>query len=143
MYKRSLFYKEDNTNKILLVLVILLIISQAWQIYSLNEYKKETDIIRQELEAMINTLFRPQNTVSVNDFLTKLTVHDEVAKYKGVVPDTIVQVTQENLATLSQQINGLDQSYIGAFIVQYPEEIIIYDFGNDKLVAQLSLPKIS
>jgi hypothetical protein len=142
--KKSFFYKRDNSNldKTLLILIILLIISQAWQIYSLNESKKETNIIRRELEAMINSLFKPPNTISVNDFLTKLTAHNELTKYRGIVPDTIVQINQQNLVTLAQQITGLDQSYIGAFIIQYPEEIIIYDLGNDKIIAQLTLPNI-
>lgn len=141
--RRFLTFGEDNSsiNKILLALVILLVILEGWEIYSIEVSKKETGIIRQELEAMITSLFGQQNRVNVADFMAKLTAHNESAKYKGIIPNTILQVNQQNLATLSKQIVGLDENYIGAFVIQYPEEVVIYDFGNDKILAQLSLPK--
>jgi len=78
-------------------------------------------------------------TVNVNDFLKKLTAHNEMTNYTGVVPLNIIQINSNNIDSLRTQINGLDVSYIGAFIVEYSDKIIIYDYDNDKLRLTSSL----
>ena len=77
-------------------------------------------------------------TISANDFLKKLTAHAEMKSYVGAAPLNIVQVTKDNLANLQSQINGLDASYIGTFIVQYSDRIIVYDYNNDKIAATVT-----
>src|SRR3989338_9053491 len=52
-------------------------------------------------------------TISMNDFLKKLTSHDEMKGYVGVAPLNIIQIHNNNLANLQSQIAGLDASYIG------------------------------
>lgn len=70
-------------------------------------------------------------TININDFLAKLTGHPEMEIYIGVAPSSIVQINSNNLANLQMQIEGLDESYLGSFIVQYPDSIVIYDYGSD------------
>ena len=79
------------------------------------------------------------DTISVEDFLKKLTSHDEMKSYIGIAPLNIIQVTNNNLASLQTQISGLDISYIGNFIVQYNDRIVFYDYNNDKLRGTVSL----
>ncbi|MBI2652018.1 hypothetical protein HYX00_01015 [Candidatus Woesearchaeota archaeon] len=78
-------------------------------------------------------------TINVNDFLKKLTSHNEMKNYVGVAPLNIVQINNNNLANLQAQINGLDASYAGNFIVQYTDRIVVYDYDNDKLRGTVSL----
>lgn len=78
-------------------------------------------------------------TVDAGDFLKKLTAHGEMKGYVGVAPLNIIQVNGNNLANLQAQINGLDVSYLGKFIVQYTDRIIVYDYDNDKLIGTVSL----
>ena len=78
-------------------------------------------------------------TVNVNDFLSKLTSHDETRAYVGVAPVNIIQVDNNNIANLQTQINGLDSSYIGDFIVQYSDAIVVYDYNNDVIKDTINL----
>ena len=72
-------------------------------------------------------------TVNINDFLKKLTSHNEMKSYVGVAPLNIIQITNNNFANLQSQINGLDASFIGNFIVQYTDRIVIYDYDENKI----------
>ena len=78
-------------------------------------------------------------TISTNDFLNKLISHPEMGAYVGVAPLNIIQVNSNNLANLQAQINGLDSSFIGSFIVQYTNAIVIYDYNNDVIKGTVSL----
>lgn len=80
-------------------------------------------------------------TVSVSDFLQKLTQHSELKNYAGVTPINVVQVNSNNLAGLQAQINGLDTSYIGDYIIQYKDKIAIYDYNNDKIKGNVNIPQ--
>lgn len=76
-------------------------------------------------------------TVDVNQFLAKLTSHEEMAAFVGISPLNIIQVNQQNLANLQAQIAGLDASYIGDHIIQYQEAIVIYNFDADTIKGQV------
>ena|SRR3989338_7626739 len=78
-------------------------------------------------------------TVSTKDFLNKLTSHPETKNYVGVSPLNIIQVSANNLPNLQSQISGLDTSYIGNFIVQYTDAIVVYDYAGDKIKGTVSL----
>ena len=78
-------------------------------------------------------------TVSTTDFLNKLTSHPEAKNYVGVSPLNIIQVSANNLPSLQSQISGLDTSYIGNFIVQYSDAIVVYDYAGDKIKDTVSL----
>ena len=78
-------------------------------------------------------------TININDFLNKLTSHDEAKAYVGVSPLNIVQINSDNIANLQAQIAGLDASYMGNFIVQYTDRIVIYDYGGDAIKGIVSL----
>ena len=78
-------------------------------------------------------------TVSADDFLKKLTSHSEMKSYLGVAPLNILQITNNNLANLQSQISGLDTSYIGSFIVQYTDRIVVYDYDNNLIRGTVSL----
>ena len=77
-------------------------------------------------------------TINTNDFLEKLTSHEEMKPYIGISPLNIVQVNSNNFASLQSQISGLDGSYIGNFIVQYKDGIVLYDYENDKVKGTLA-----
>ena len=78
-------------------------------------------------------------TVNANDFLKRLTSHSELKSYVGVAPLNVIQVNNNNFANLQSQIQGLDASYIGNFIVQYSDRIVVYDFDNDKVKGNVNL----
>ena len=78
-------------------------------------------------------------TINLNDFLKKLTAHDEMRTYVGVSPLNIIQINQNNIANLQAQIQGLDASYIGDFIVQYADAVVIYNYDSDAINGIVSL----
>lgn len=78
-------------------------------------------------------------TVNANEFLKKLTAHPEMKGYVGVAPLNVVQVNNNNFANLQSQINGLDASYIGNFIVQYTDRIVVYDYNKDAIRGNVNL----
>ena len=80
-----------------------------------------------------------QRSLNVNDFLKKLTSHAEMKGYVGVAPLNIIQIDNNNFANLQAQISGLDQSYIGNFIVQYTDRIVIYDYDENKIKGNVGL----
>lgn len=82
-------------------------------------------------------------TVSAEDFLKKLTAHPEMKSFVGIAPLNIIQVSQDNFANLQSQISGLDTSYIGSFIVQYSNAIVVYDYDNDKIKGTVNLQQPS
>jgi len=78
-------------------------------------------------------------TININDFLKKLISHDEMKGYVGVAPLNVIQINNNNFANLQAQINGLDASYIGNFIVQYNDRTVVYDYDNDRVRGTVSL----
>jgi len=80
--------------------------------------------------------------ININDFLKKLTSHDEMKSYAGTNPINVVQINSNNFASLQSQLSGLDTSYIGSFIVQYPDKLVVYDYDNDKIKGTVSLQKL-
>ena len=122
-YYKEPFHEKTFFHYLLFVLVIVTLIISSFSLYKTNKLAG----------AVV------ADTINVNDFLGKLTSHDEMKDYFGVTPLNILQVNQNNLANLQTQINGLDTSYIGDFIVQYSDNIVIYDFNNDQIKEILSL----
>ena len=80
----------------------------------------------------------PKN-INVKDFLSKLTSHTEMKSYAGVNPLNIVQINSNNFANLQSQISGLYPSYVGSFIVQYSDRIVVYDYDNNKIKGNMNL----
>ncbi len=78
-------------------------------------------------------------TISANDFIAKLTAHPEAAKYAGINPLNIIQITSSNLANLQSQVNGLDTSYLGNFLVQYQDSVLVYDYNGDSVKGVMPL----
>ncbi len=72
-----------------------------------------------------------QQAISIEDFLSKLTSHPEAQAYVGVSPLNVIQINSNNLPNLQTQIAGLDISYLGGFLVQYTDAIVVYDYNND------------
>ena len=77
-------------------------------------------------------------TIDSNDFLSKLTSHNEMKAYLGVAPLNIIEINKGNLANLQGQIEGLDSSYIGSFIIQYSDRIAIFDYYKDSIKGTLN-----
>lgn len=121
-YYDSLYEMPIFQHLIVFAIIATLVIS----IFSLfNTYQLKKSLISQ--------------TININDFLKKLTSHNEMKGYVGVAPLNIVQVNNNNIGNLQAQINGLDTSYIGNFIVQYTDRIVIYDYQNDMLRGNVNL----
>ena len=78
-------------------------------------------------------------TATPEQFLKKLISHPEMKAYIGAAPLNIIQINNNNLANLKSQINGIDATYLGNFIVQYTDRIIVYDYENDKIKGAVSL----
>jgi hypothetical protein len=84
-----------------------------------------------------------QQTISIEDFLSKLTVHPEAQAYVGISPLNVIQISSNNLPNLQTQIAGLDTSYLGSFLVQYADAIVVYDYNNDAIkgIVRLQQPQ--
>ena len=80
-----------------------------------------------------------QQTISIEDFLSKLTSHPEAQAYVGVSPLNVIQINNNNLPNLQAQIAGLDTSYLGSFLVQYADAIVIYDYNKDVVRGTVAL----
>jgi hypothetical protein len=78
-------------------------------------------------------------TVSTDDFLKKLVSHEQMRAFVGVSPLNIIQINSNNLGNLQAQINGLDSTYIGSFLVQYSDAIVVYDYNNDEIKGNVAL----
>lgn len=107
----------------LIALVILSLIVSTFALVYVSQLKK----------ALI------PRTIDANDFLKKLTNHPEMKSYVGIAPLNILQINSNNLANLQSQISGLDAGYVGSFIVQYSDSIVIYDYDKDEIKGTVSL----
>jgi len=92
-----------------------------------------------ELNALIVPSAVADSTIDANDFLSKLVAHDETRAYVGVSPLNIIQINTNNIANLQTQITGLDTSFLGDYLVQYTDAIVIYDYNNDVIKGTVSL----
>ena len=79
------------------------------------------------------------DVIKGEDVTKKATSHSELSDYSNTVPLNIVQITSSNLATLQSQIQGLDMSHLGKFLIQYPDRIVLYDFEKDSIDAQINI----
>lgn len=82
-------------------------------------------------------------TIDVEIFLKKLTSHEETKALVGVSPLNVVQINQGNLANLQSQISGLDVSFVGSYLVQYQDRVVVYDYTNDQLKGVVALQQPS
>lgn len=115
-YKIS-FYEKPFYHYLLLALVALSLVVSLISLFYVSQLK----------EALV------PKVVGTQDFLKRLTAHNEMKAYSTVSPLNIVQINSNNLANLQSQIDGLDASYIGNFIVQYTDRIVVYDFEKDQI----------
>ncbi|MBI1935268.1 hypothetical protein HYS31_02405 [Candidatus Woesearchaeota archaeon] len=108
---------------ILIILVLATLTVSIISLMRINELKKTAT----------------PKTVSIEDFLKKLTSHDEMKSLVGIAPLNIIQINNANYANLQAQISGLDVSFIGNYVVQYTDRIVVYDYDNDKFRGIVSL----
>ena len=106
------------------LILIICIISLGVSSYTLYEIKKAS---------------QPSQIITINQFLAKLTAHNELANYKDIPPLNIVRIDNTNLENLQAQINGLDVSFIGSYVIQYTDRLVIYNFETDKIKANTPL----
>lgn len=116
-YYTTRFHETSIFHYALIILVILSLAVSAIALVYTSQLKK----------ALV------PRTLSADDFLRRLTSHDEMKAYVGVAPLNIIQITDNNLANLQSQISGLDTSHVGSFIVQYNDRIVIYDYDKDTM----------
>ena len=124
MHEKRRLYEKPLFQYTLIFLVIATLVISIFSIVNIYELKK----------ALI-----PKSIV-IQDFLNKLTSHPELKSYAGTTPLNIVQINNNNFANLQSQITGLNASYIGSFIVQYSDRIVVYDYDNDKLKGNVNIP---
>ena len=108
---------------ILIIAVILTLIISIFALVAVYQIKKAAIPI----------------TINTNDFLKKLTSHNEMKSYVGIAPLNIIQINNNNFANLQAQISGIDTSYIGEFIVQYADRVVVYDYDKDVIRGTVSL----
>ena len=125
-YKRP-FHEKPFFHYLLFIVVIATLVVSSATLYNVYQLKQ----------------FLVPTKIDTNDFLAKLTSHDEMGKYGGVAPLNVIQITRNNIANLQTQITSLDTSYIGAFLVQYTDAIVIYDYNNDMIKGTVSLQQQS
>ena len=96
---------------------------------------KTGDYLLEYLQA--NVLYRPSTEEIINiaeaekvpsDLLDKVVENPELAGYKGVQPLLVIKVNEQNLEDLKAQIQGIDESFIGDYIINYQDRIVIYDY---------------
>tara|TARA_B100000315_G_scaffold236250_1_gene251880 strand:- start:306 stop:977 length:672 start_codon:yes stop_codon:yes gene_type:complete len=126
----STYYKEPmhETAGFHYLLLILVLVSLAVSVFILLDTGQITGAVTGDTQ-----------TIDANDFLAKLTAHPEAQSYVGVSPLNIIQVNNNNLANLQTQIAGLDASFLGNFLVQYTDSIVIYDYNNNVVMGSISL----
>ncbi|MEK6943018.1 MAG: hypothetical protein AABX00_03080 [Nanoarchaeota archaeon] len=124
-YAPSYTSAKDNSAMhyaLLLLVIVSLIVSTATLVYV---YKIKTAVVPQ--------------TINLEDFLKKLTAHEEMKGFVGVAPLNVIQINNNNFANLQQQISGLDISYVGSFILQYTDRIVVYDYAKDEIKGSVAL----
>lgn len=89
----------------------------------------------------IKKITQPQQEqgIAIEQFLAKLIAHDELKNYQNIPPLNIIQVNNANLANLQAQITGLNASFIGSYIVQYTDRLIIYNLETDRISTNIPL----
>ncbi|MBL7147553.1 MAG: hypothetical protein ISS82_01890 [Nanoarchaeota archaeon] len=107
------------------LILIICIISLGVSSYTLYELKKPTQ--------------SSQQGIAIEQFLAKLTAHDELSDYRNIPPLNVVRIDNTNLANLQAQIDGLDSSFIGSYVVQYTGRLLIYNFETDKIMANVPI----
>ena len=117
--------KKQNLKPLVYIILITTIITLGISIYTLNEVRT------------FKSAIFPQ-TVSLDQFLNKLTAHEELTDYKDIPPLNIIRIDNTNLANLQAQIAGLDTSFIGKYIVMYTNRMVIYDFDNDVIAGNVA-----
>jgi hypothetical protein len=120
-YKKPL-YEKPIFHYTMFILVIAALVMSIFALVNINEIKKSLP-----------------TTANTDDLLAKLTSHEEMKNYVDIAPLNIIQINNDNLANLQAQINGLDTSFVGFFIVQYTDAIVIYDYDNDEIKGTISL----
>lgn len=124
-YYREPFHEKAGFHYLLLLLVL---VSLALSVFVLFNAGQITGAVAADAQ-----------TISINDFLARLTAHPEASNYVGVSPLSVIQINNNNFANLQTQIAGLDASYIGSFLVQYSDAIVVYDYDNDVVSGTISL----
>tara|TARA_Y100000310_G_scaffold344240_1_gene455912 strand:- start:2170 stop:3015 length:846 start_codon:yes stop_codon:yes gene_type:complete len=67
------------------------------------------------------------------DLLLKLIAHEGLENYANQQPN-IIEITSQNLENLKQQVNGIDETHIGNYIVSYQDLVILYDYIQDTIL---------
>ncbi len=122
-YYKTNFHETSAFHYLLLALIIAsLVLSTVALVYTV-QFKK---------------VLLPK-TISMQDFLKKLIAHPDMKQYTGISPLNIIQINNNNFANLQAQISGLDISYIGSFIVQYTDRIVVYDYDKNQIRGSVAL----
>ena len=102
----------------------------------LLEYAEATIIYNPRKDKIINM---QEIELAPADLLDKLTSNTELENYKGIRPNLIIKVNKDNLENLKQQINGLDESFLGTYILNYNDRIVIYDYQANQIKSNIAL----
>ncbi len=125
-------HEKPILHYLILLLVAATLIVSIFGIINTYQLRQDIDQIKKVVT---------QRSIDATDLLQKLTSHNETKKYEGISPINIIAVTNNNLANLQTQINGLNESYIGNFLVQYPDVVIVYDYNKDIISGVINLQR--
>lgn len=120
------------SNKMIYVLLIISILSLLVSSYALYEIKLQS----------------AGQKVDIGALMSKLNAHSEMSEVRATQPQNILRIDNSNIINLQSSISGIDATFLGDYIIQYPEFLVVYDYANDKIRGvvrtsqqQASLPK--
>tara|TARA_Y100000310_G_scaffold345857_1_gene471566 strand:+ start:19036 stop:19716 length:681 start_codon:yes stop_codon:yes gene_type:complete len=124
----KLSYTENRSvpSYVLYLLVVGLVVAIGVSFFSLKGYS--------DLKKTIEPV-----SIDLDKFLGMVTAHTELESFKDVSPTNILQVNNNNLASLQGQIQGLNINHIGKFLIQYSDRIVLFDYENDIVEGQIPL----
>lgn len=73
-----------------------------------------------------------------NDFFQKLYGHEQLESLQGIQPNVII-INSNNFDGLKEQILGLDDTYLGDYLLNYQSVLVIYNYESDQVKSIIPL----
>jgi len=128
-YLTDAFLQQAKTNN-------LVFFDKAKQGDYLLEYAEAAVIYDSKEDKIVNV---QEVELAPADLLDKITANQALSGYKGVTPRLVIKVNKDNLENLKQQISGLNESFIGDYIVNYDDRVVIFDYESGNIVYDIPL----
>ena len=80
-----------------------------------------------------------RQTATVGEVVQKLTAHPEARDYFSVAPLGVMQIDLNNIQHLQSQLKGLNVFAVGNYLVQWPKEVFMYNYAQDKILSRMEI----